>query len=152
VRGALDSGRGYVAAQIAMLTALALEVRHARADAGRTFGALAVLIGGALMFGGASRLGDRLRALPAPAEDAVLRTDGAYARMRHPIYTGLLFFGGGFAVMSRRRRAAALWLALLLVLTRKAGIEEGMLLERFPEYEDYMVRTPRFVPRLLRRW
>lgn len=79
------------------------------------------------MAAGAGRLGRRLRADPAPSEDAVLRTDGAYALVRHPIYAGLLLTGAGLAVVAGNVRALGLWLVLRAVLSRKADLEERPL-------------------------
>ena len=85
----------------------------------------------------------------------MLRTDGVYGAVRHPIYTGLLLFALGLATLTGSARSLALWGALLVVLTGKTGLEERLLIARFPEYQAFMARTPRFVPRWLgmsRRW
>jgi len=76
-------------------------------------------------------------------------TWGAYARIRHPFYAAfLLAFIGAFIV------APHLWTLLtlvygLIVLNVTAAREERRLLasEFGLEYEDYMRRTGRFVPR-----
>jgi protein-S-isoprenylcysteine O-methyltransferase Ste14 len=98
---------------------------------------------------GASWLGRELRAHPAPSARAVLRTDGPYARMRHPIYAGLLLGAGGVAVL-RARPEPLLSVALLAgLLNVKAAYEERLLLAQFgAAYEAYAARAPRFVPRL----
>ncbi len=148
-------GGAYVVAQVGLLGALAFEARRPRRGLPRALGVTAMLAGGALMAVASSMLGRRLRADPTPPDDAVLRTDGAYGVVRHPIYTGLLLCAGGLAMLAWSVRALALWGALLVVLTRKTGLEERLLIARFPEYQAFMARTPRFVPRwlgMLRRW
>ena len=150
--GATDGRPGgvYVAAQMLLLGALALSARHPRRGLASALGLLAMGAGGAVMALAASRLGRRLRADPMPAPDAELRTDGAYAFARHPIYTGLLTFAAGLALLRGGWRTSGLWVALLVVLTRKTRLEEQLLIERFPEYAAYAERTPRFLPRLPR--
>jgi protein-S-isoprenylcysteine O-methyltransferase Ste14 len=113
-------------------------------------GALGAVAGGwVLALASANWLGRELRAHPAPSARAVLRTDGPYARMRHPIYTGLLLGAGGVAVL-RARPEPLLSAALLAgLLNVKAAYEERLLLARFgPAYEAYAGRAPRFVPRV----
>lgn len=98
----------------------------------------------------AVQLGDRLTPTPVPREGGALRTDGPYAYVRHPIYTGVLLIVVGIAV--RTGSAAGLALALITVafFHLKAGFEERLLGERFPRYHQYAATTPRFVPRLWR--
>jgi protein-S-isoprenylcysteine O-methyltransferase Ste14 len=148
-------GRGYVIAQIVLLTALSLDaiaaVRHAR-GLRRAMGLSAVGAGGGLVVTAAVSLGRELRADPVPSEHAVLRMDGPYADVRHPIYSGLLLAAFGLALLAWRPRAFVLVAALFGVLMRKTGLEERLLRERFAEYEDYAARTPRFLPKMLRFW
>ena len=76
-----------------------------------------------------------------------LVTRGAYARVRHPMYT--LLFGNmlGFSL------CAASWLVLLPRVVQSAhlyariGREEAMMAERFgDEYREYVGRTGRLLP------
>lgn len=95
----------------------------------------------------ALRLGDRLTPTPVPRDGGQLRTDGPYAQVRHPIYTGVLLIVVGIAL----RTGSAVGLALAVVTVGffhgKAAFEERLLAERFPTYERYAAATPRFVPR-----
>lgn len=101
-----------------------------------------------LMVLAATALGRGLTAAPLPNAHAQLRTGGFYHFVRHPIYSGLLLFS-----IARSLSAGNTWTALACVLlvaliNVKARWEERRLVERFPDYVDYAVRTPRFLPRL----
>lgn len=138
--------------QIFLLGMLGLELMRARdAVSPRGAAGLGGVIAGAAVMGLASRrLGRELRAHPAPSSTAVLRVDGPYRVVRHPIYAGLLLFGAGLAAIGFTARAVAAFGALAALLSFKARFEERLLAERFPAYREYARRTPRFVPRLSR--
>ena len=110
-------------------------------------GSAAVAVGAIVLGLAAVNLGRSLTALPTPAARATLQTGGLYRFVRHPIYTGLLALVFGGVVTSRSVVRLALAAALLALLTRKAMWEEAMLRERYPGYDEYARRTPRFVPR-----
>ncbi len=72
-------------------------------------------------------------------------SSGIYRYVRHPIYAGdlLLLTGLQLALNS--------WLVLgvfvpLLVVVRRAVVEECQLAERLPDYDNYCARTKRFIP------
>jgi protein-S-isoprenylcysteine O-methyltransferase Ste14 len=101
-----------------------------------------------LAFAGASRLGRELRAHPKPSAEALLRTDGPYARMRHPIYAGLLLSASGVALLRARPEPLLAVAVLAGLLNVKAAFEERLLRDRFgAAYDAYAARVPRFVPR-----
>ncbi|MGH8827279.1 MAG: methyltransferase family protein [Jiangellaceae bacterium] len=102
----------------------------------------------------AAELGPHVSPLPKPAESALLRRDGLYRYVRHPIYAGLLATAAGVAMARGRPEPVAAAACLAGVLTIKADYEEKLLQARFgADYDDYMARTPRFMPRssVLRR-
>lgn len=104
-----------------------------------------------VMGAGSMRLGRAISAHPAPARGAVLRTDGPYRFVRHPIYSGLILLSGGIAATSSSVVSLAAWAALVLTLRVKSGYEERLLKERFPGYAAYARATARFVPRFRRQ-
>jgi len=83
-----------------------------------------------------------------PSLRDTLFTSGLYARVRHPIYAGGLLIFVGLALL-HPSTAFALASALSCVFfVVQARLEEIDLLERRPEYRDYMKTVPAFLPRL----
>jgi protein-S-isoprenylcysteine O-methyltransferase Ste14 len=109
-------------------------------------GAVTVVCALWLVFRGIGDLGPNLSARPAPVEGATMVQSGVYARVRHPIYTGVMGFGVGWALVVGS--PAALLVALLLAgwLDLKSRREEIWLLSHHPGYAAYRSRTARFVP------
>jgi protein-S-isoprenylcysteine O-methyltransferase Ste14 len=112
--------------------------------------AFAAIAGGSVLgFQGAVKLGGELRSHPRPPAGAVLRTDGVYARVRHPIYTGILLGAGGAAVLRGRPEPLAAVAVLTAILNVKARYEERLLRDHFGvDYDAYAARVPRFIPRI----
>jgi len=107
----------------------------------------ALRVGGIVAIGlGALRLGRAASVHPAPTAAAVLHTDGLYRFVRHPIYSGVVLLAAGITVTNGGLFALGVFAALTVVLNTKARFEERLLMERFPGYADYALRTPRFVP------
>jgi protein-S-isoprenylcysteine O-methyltransferase Ste14 len=71
---------------------------------------------------------------------------GIYARVRHPIYAGVIAgaFGWGLVAVSGAALAVAVLLAVWLDL--KSRREEAWLLAHHAGYAAYRTRTRRFVP------
>ena len=79
-------------------------------------------------------------------EDPELVTTGPYARVRHPIYSGIILAMIGTAVA-----VSTYWIAPVLVLgvyfTFSANREECYMLERFPDtYPEYKRSTKILIP------
>ncbi len=113
----------------------------------RSLGAVASLLG-ALVAVLAWRTLDRAATpFPRPREGARLIETGPYAYVRHPIYSAGFLFLLGYAFATSP--AALVPLAALAVLWRnKAALEEELLAQRYPEYDEYRARVPgSFVPR-----
>jgi protein-S-isoprenylcysteine O-methyltransferase Ste14 len=110
-----------------------------------------LVVGGAVLGFAMLGLGSALSPFPSPKANAELETEGLYAWVRHPIYTGVLMavFGWtllGFAGEAQDPYRLIVALLLVLLFQWKAGYEEGQWLLRDPEYSSYMQRTGRFLP------
>ena len=103
-------------------------------------------IGGWTLVRGFIELGPSLTPFPFPREDAALVESGVYARIRHPIYAGLIVAGFGWGIVTRSLSALAVAVVLAVFLDAKARREEGWLAERYPSYAPYRQRTNRFLP------
>jgi protein-S-isoprenylcysteine O-methyltransferase Ste14 len=80
-----------------------------------------------------------------------LTTTGPYAHTRNPLYVGSMIIGVGFGIASR-----SWWIALVLVLlfvtiyVPVVRSEEAFLRSKFPGFDEYARRVPRFGYRLAR--
>ncbi|MBI2161354.1 MAG: isoprenylcysteine carboxylmethyltransferase family protein [Candidatus Rokubacteria bacterium] len=113
------------------------------------------LISNGLMVGGLLLMGVGWRRIHAARGELV--TDGLYAWMRHPQYTGLYLISVGMLVQWPTIVTVATWPALLLIYSRLARREEREAEAQFGDvYRAYRARVPMFVPRLTRapepRW
>ncbi len=101
------------------------------------------MVGGAVVIGGSGAwmLRDKLTALPAPMDGAVLHDRGPYAIVRHPIYSGVILGFCGLAVKGGNPLALALSLLLIPFFYAKTSFEERLLVRRFPEYQQYQQRV-----------
>jgi protein-S-isoprenylcysteine O-methyltransferase Ste14 len=109
-------------------------------------GLVAMALGGWLAFRGFTDLGDSLTPMPRPRADGRLVESGIYARLRHPIYAGLMLAGIGWSVLTASPPAFLVTLLLAAFLDAKARREEAWLLDHYPGYADYRRRSKRFVP------
>ena len=94
-------------------------------------------------------LGRSFTPLPRPRDGATLRTTGIYARVRHPVYGGVLVAGVGLS-LHRSPLVLVPTAVLGVVFWLKSIREERWLGERYAEYPAYRAATRyRFVPWLL---
>ena len=111
---------------------------------------VAMVLGYAIVFAGASLVADGWRTVHRVRREALLATEGVYARVRHPQYTGLflILFGEGIVHWPTIVSVAAfpIIVAAYALLARK---EERQMLEKFgDQYREYQRRVPMFIPRL----
>ncbi len=91
-------------------------------------------------------LGRNFRVFAAPRRSGTLVTSGLYARVRHPMYTAVIASLGGYVLYFGSLWAVPFWLGCTILYMIKAVKEERLLVEHYPEYEDYRRRSWRFIP------
>jgi protein-S-isoprenylcysteine O-methyltransferase Ste14 len=94
------------------------------------------------------RVNQGLNASPEPHPERDLITSGPYGRIRHPIYSGVILASLGLAVFHGSGWGYLLAAALLIWFTLKSRFEENLLRQHYADYETYMQRTGRFLPRI----
>jgi len=118
-------------------------------DVGATGMMISMLLGYALAFVGLGVLVQGWRELYRAHRDERLATDGLYALVRHPQYTGLLLglFGEG-VVHWPTLFSVALFPVIALAYGLLARNEEKRMLARFgEEFRAYRQLVPMFIPR-----
>ncbi|MGZ9410478.1 MAG: methyltransferase family protein [Methylocystis sp.] len=107
-------------------------------------GSLLLIIGGTVIAIWATlALGRSISIVP---QARALTMRGPYSLVRHPLYLGEMVAAIGIALLH-----VSSWALLLVGLQfifqfQRMKVEERMLAQVFPEYEDYMARTARLVP------
>jgi protein-S-isoprenylcysteine O-methyltransferase Ste14 len=109
-------------------------------------GAMLLLGGGTLAARGLLDLRENLTALPHPRDGATLVDRGAYHRVRHPIYGGLVLAGFGWGLVWASPAALAIAALLVVFFDLKSRREEAWLADRFADYPAYRARTRRLIP------
>lgn len=110
---------------------------------------VAMVIGYAFVFSGATLVADGWRRVHRARREERLVTDGAYARVRHPQYTGLflIVFGEGIVHWPTIFSVIA-FPVIVVAYTILARKEERRMLDEFgDEYREYQRRVPMFIPR-----
>jgi len=107
----------------------------------------ALLIAGALLtFAGVVTLGRWLTPFPQPLPESQLRTGGAYALVRHPLYSGILIMAFGWSLYSVSLAGLSFDVGLFVFFDRKAAREETWLAGKFPGYAAYRSRVKKLIP------
>jgi len=76
---------------------------------------------------------------------------GAYGRVRHPMYLGILLIYLGFVLSTLSWISFALWVGIFIIYDYLASYEEKNLIRIFGKaYVDYQKRVPKWIPRIFR--
>jgi protein-S-isoprenylcysteine O-methyltransferase Ste14 len=143
-------GYGWVVVQIALfvLYGIALVLGSGASwGAWRWLGIPLLAVGAWVGLAALRMHGRRLTPLPEPNPALGLLRTGVYARVRHPMYTGLLLSAFGLAIVAQKPLAIAAAGALTVFFNLKAREEERRLRRCYPNYADYQRATGRFLPR-----
>ena len=72
---------------------------------------------------------------------------GLYAYVRHPIYSGGMLIALGLGLLKPTSTVLSACTLGIVWLVIQARLEEVDLLQRLPEYRQYMEQAPRLIPR-----
>jgi len=92
----------------------------------------------------------KLSAYPQPNSNAMLITKGIYSYIRHPIYSGFIFFSCGTALLVGNFLSISVAILSLGFYYFKSSYEEKKLIEAYSDYIEYRKGTGRFLPHLKR--
>jgi protein-S-isoprenylcysteine O-methyltransferase Ste14 len=96
-------------------------------------------------------LGANLTDTVVTRREAALVTHGPYRWIRHPFYVAMLLAVIATSLIAANWLLALAGVGVFALLAVRAAAEERNLVARFGrDYEEYMRRTGRFVPRLVR--
>jgi protein-S-isoprenylcysteine O-methyltransferase Ste14 len=113
-------------------------------------GALLTAIGVAFSCWARAHLGRNWSATVTVKQDHELIRSGPYARVRHPIYTGLLLALLGTAIVIGQWRGLLAFVIAFAALWRKLRLEERYMSETFGDsYQRYRAHTKALIPYLL---
>ncbi len=89
---------------------------------------------------------------PRMMKKQTLITSGPYRTIRHPIYSAFLLILGSTLFISSNWLIGLAWTGMtMLEIVSRIEFEESLMVEFFGEqYRDYMKRTGRLLPRLIR--
>ena len=110
---------------------------------------VAMVTGYAIVFSGATLVADGWRRIHKARRAETLMTDGVYARVRHPQYTGLFLIVFGEGVVHWPTIVSVVAVPFIVfAYTMLARKEERQMLKKFgDEYRAYQRRVPMFIPR-----
>ncbi|MCB9431314.1 MAG: isoprenylcysteine carboxylmethyltransferase family protein [Ardenticatenaceae bacterium] len=104
------------------------------------------LVGAGLVLAGLLWLGRNLTAVPHPKADSTLVQSGAYAIVRHPIYSGIILGAFGLGLLKASTLVILYALILFLFFDIKSRREEQWLAAKFSDYAQYQQRVRKLIP------
>ena len=140
---------GYVMAEFLMLILAPIEShimgRHVSSSQ-KWIGAILGMGGFVAALMAYRELGRNFRVFAAPRRSGRLITSGIYSKVRHPMYTAVMFAFLGYIIYWGSMWGFPLWLAMTTLYVVKAWKEEEVLKQRYPAYPDYERRSWKFFP------
>ena len=103
-------------------------------------------IGGLLIMAGLWNLGGNLTAVPRPKENSSMVKKGAYAIVRHPIYSGIVIGAFGWGLLQNGFLTLLYALILFIFFDIKSRHEEKWLCERYNDYPEYQKKVKKLIP------
>lgn len=140
-----------VVLQFALLIVLVLVPRRPPTLLSLVIGVPLLAAGLVLGLAASRRLGSALTPTPVPIAQAGLRTDGIYARLRHPIYSAVLLAAAGFTVIMGSWWTVVVLVVLAAFFTVKFRWEDRLLAQEYgAAWQTWASRTGALVPRIRR--
>jgi 2-amino-4-hydroxy-6-hydroxymethyldihydropteridine diphosphokinase len=141
----------WVVAQLvlfALWLAVVLAAAESASPARSVIGGLMILGAVGIMEASRRALGTNLTPYPQPRQGGTLVSTGIYARVRHPIYTGVVLALGGASVFAGSIAAGLVAVGFLVFFTFKSSVEERAMEINVVGYEQYRTAVRgRFFPR-----
>jgi protein-S-isoprenylcysteine O-methyltransferase Ste14 len=103
-------------------------------------GALALTVSARVAFGS-----QRFNFTAHPAEGPLLER-GPYRWIRHPMYAGAMLFFFATVLGHLSLLTVVVGGLVIVLLLARIQVEENLLAERYPGYEEYARRTKRIIP------
>ena len=83
-----------------------------------------------------------------PRRKPLTSSHHVFGLCRHPQFAGLILLCFSICLISRSADRQFYTLLLILVLDKKADLEERAIVQDHPEYARYLLQTPKFIPNL----
>ena len=143
----LRKGRVLVAVQFAALAVILFWPGKTVSDTQALIGTLIEIVGGVLLILGFIHLKDSLKITPEPKENAQVVNTGIYKYIRHPIYSGLIFFGAGQVVSKWTLTILTAFIVLVADLVAKYRYEDSLLIKVYPGADEYQRKVGALLPK-----
>lgn len=144
-------GWALVALQFVLLIALVLMPRREPEALWVAVGGLLIGAGAAVGFSAFRALGSALTPTPVPVAGAGLRTEGIYARVRHPIYLAVLLLVFGYVIAFGSWWSFLVAVILVIFFAAKARWEDHLLAAAYgSEWAAWARTTGALIPRMRR--
>ena len=110
---------------------------------------VAIVLGDTMVFAGATLVAEGWRTIHLVRRTERLATDGVYARVRHPQYTGLFLIIFGEGIVHWPTIVSVVAFPIIVgAYTWLARVEERQMLAQFGDaYRTYQQHVPMFIPR-----
>ena len=83
---------------------------------------------------------------PVPLDNALLRTNGIYSVVRHPMYLSVILLVIGGTLYLQAYLTVIPDMIAIIFLIYKISFEEKRLNEKYPEYAEYQKKTKKLIP------
>jgi protein-S-isoprenylcysteine O-methyltransferase Ste14 len=104
--------------------------------------------GGCILLISMYQLKKHLSPFPSPKSNSKLIKSGMFRFVRHPIYSAIICMAVGYCIYTQSLMRIFITMILVAFFYYKTRFEEKMLVNQFPEYQEYQKKIGRFIPRI----